>query len=92
LAAVISFYRWHEAFFGVLVARRLMRGEPRRAPARGLLAHLDARSTPGPSSLVPVCSNRRRDRPPLWLAKEIQAILDGCAVYDTATGRGWEPA
>ena len=52
LAAVISYYRWHEAVFGVTVAERLMRGTPRRTPARGLLAHLDARSTPGPSSLV----------------------------------------
>ena len=86
LAAVISFYRWHEAVLGVPVARRLMRGAPRRAPARGLLAHLDARSAPGPSSLVRVRSNRRRDRPPLLLPQEIQAILDGCAVFDTATG------
>jgi integrase len=86
LAAVISFYRWHEAVFGVPVARRLMRGAPRRAPARGLLAHLDARSAPAPSSLVRVRSTRRRDRPPLLLPREIQAILDGCAVFDPATG------
>jgi integrase len=86
LAAVISYYRWHEAVFGVTVAGRLMRGAPRRAPARGLLAHLDARSTPGPSSLVRVRSNRRRGRPPLLMPKEIQAILDGCAVFDAVTG------
>lgn len=86
LAAVISFYRWHEVVFGVPVARRLMRGAPRRAPARGLLAHLDARSAPGPSSLVRVRNNRRRDRPPLLLPREIQAILDGCAVFDPVTG------
>lgn len=86
LAAVISFYRWHEAVFGVPVARRLMRGAPRRAPARGLLAHLDARSAPGPSSLVRVRGTRRRDRPPLLLPREIQAILDGCALFDPATG------
>ncbi len=85
LAAVISFYRWHEAVFGVPVARRLMRGAPRHAPARGLLAHLDARSVRGPSSLVRVRSNRPRDRPPLLLPQEIQAILDGCAVFDAAT-------
>jgi integrase len=84
LAAVISYYRWHQAVSGVAVADRLMRGAPRRAPARGLLAHLDARSAPGPSSLVRVRKNRR-DRPPLLMPKEIQAILDGCAVYDTAT-------
>jgi integrase len=87
LAAVISFYRWQEAVFGVPVARRLMRGAPRRSPARGLLAHLDARSAPGPSSLVRVRSNRRRDRPPLLLPQQIQAILDGCAVFDVATGQ-----
>jgi len=89
LAAVISFYRWHEAVFGVPVAKRLMRGAPRRAPARGLLAHLDARSAPGPSSLVRVRTNRRRDRAPLLLPGEIQAILDGCAVLDPATGQ-WD--
>ena len=87
LAAVISFYRWHEAVFGVPVAGRLMRGAPHRAPARGLLAHLDARLAPGPSSLVRVRGNHRRDRPPLLLPQEIQEILDGCAVLDTATGQ-----
>ncbi len=87
LAAVISFYRWHEAVFGVPVARRLMRGAPRRAPARALLAHLDARSAPSASSLVRVRGNRRRDRPPLLLPREIEAILDGCAVFDTTTGQ-----
>ena len=86
LAAVVSYYRWHEAVFGVKVAGRLMRGAPHRAPARGLLAHLDARSTPGPSSLVRVRNNRRAGRPPLLMPSEIQAILDGCAVFDTATG------
>jgi hypothetical protein len=30
--------------------------------------------------------NCRRDRSPLLLPQEIQAILDGCAVYDVATG------
>ena len=86
LAAVISYYRWHEAVFGVKVAGRLMRAAPRRTPARGLLAHLDARSAPGPSSWVRVRSNRRRGRPPLLMPTQIQAILDGCAVLDTATG------
>jgi integrase len=87
LAALISFYRWQEAVFDVPVARRLLRGVPRRNPARGLLAHLDARSAPGPSSLVRVRRQRAHDRPPLLLPQQIQAILDGCAVYDTATGR-----
>jgi hypothetical protein len=30
--------------------------------------------------------SRRRDRPPLPLPQQIQAIVDGCAVFDTATG------
>lgn len=86
LAAVISFYRWHHAVFGVGVAGRLLQGVPRRAPARGLLSHLDGRSAASPSSLVRVRRTRQRDRPPLLLPGEIQAILDGCAVPDAATG------
>ena len=86
LAALVSFYRWQEAVYSVPVAGRLMRGAPRRRPARGLLAHLDARSAPGPSSLVRVRRGGRRDRPPLLLPREIQAILDGCAVFDEAAG------
>jgi integrase len=88
LAALISFYRWQEAVFSVPVAGRLLRGAPRRAAARGLLAHLDARGMPGPSSLVRVRRHRQRGRPPLLLPQEIQAILDGCAVPDAAGG-GW---
>src|SRR5665811_752669 len=61
LAALISFYRWQGAVFGVAVAGRLMRGAPRRAQGRGLLAHLDARTAPGASSLVRVRGARRRD-------------------------------
>jgi integrase len=87
LAAVVSFYRWQEAVFDVPVAGRLLRGASRRHPARGLLAHLDARSTPLPSSLVRVRRTRTSERPPLLLPQQIQAILDGCAVYDTDSGR-----
>jgi integrase len=87
LAALISFYRWQEAVFDVPVARRLLRGVPRRRPARGLLSHLDARSSPGPSSLVRVRRQRGDQRPPVLLPQQIQAILDGCAVYDSAAGR-----
>lgn len=84
LAALISFYRWQEAVFSVPVAGRLLRGVPRRSPARGLLSHLDARSAPGPSSLVRVRRSRHRARPPLLLPGEIQAILNGCAVPGTS--------
>src|SRR5450755_4907454 len=86
LAALISFYRWQEAVYSVPVAERLMRGAPRRRPARGLLAHLDARSAPVSSPLVRVRRGGRHDRPPLLLPREIQAILDGCAVFDEAAG------
>lgn len=86
LAAVISFYRWHQAVSGVVVAGRLLRGTPRHRPARGLLAHLDARSPPAASSLVRVRRDRRRDRPPLLLPEQIQAILDGCALFDAEIG------
>ncbi|MEU1301595.1 tyrosine-type recombinase/integrase [Streptomyces shenzhenensis] len=86
LAALISFYRWQEAVFSVPVAGRLMRGAPRRAPARGLLAHLDARTAPAPSSLVRVRRQPHRGRPPLLLPGEIQAILDGCAMQDATVG------
>jgi integrase len=86
LAALISFYRWQEAVYDVPVSRRLLRGVPRRHPARGLLAHLDGRAAPQPSSLVRV---RRRGhvRPPILMPQQIQAILNACAVYDTATGQ-----
>ncbi len=85
LAALISFYQWQAAVHDVPVAGRLMRGQPSRAPSRGLLAHLDARRGPAPSSLVKV-RRRRRDRPPLLLPQEIQAIIDGCAAWDAVTG------
>jgi integrase len=86
LAAVMSFYSWQQKVFGVSVAGRLMRGVPRHARARGLLAHLDARVGPRPSSLVRVRRHRALGRPPLLLPAEIQAILDGCAVADRGSG------
>jgi integrase len=89
LAALISFYRWHGAVNNVPVAEKLLRGRPRRAPARGLLSHLDSRSEPKPSSLVRVRTIKRSDRPLLLLPCQVQAILDGCAVYDPQTGE-WQ--
>jgi integrase len=73
----------------VPVAEKLLRGRPRRAPARGLLSHLDSRSEPKPSSLVRVRTIKRSDRPLLLLPCQVQAILDGCAVYDPQTGE-WQ--
>jgi integrase len=85
LAALLSFYQWQAAVHDVPVASRLMRGRPSRVPLRGLLAHLDGRRGLAPTSLVKV-RRRRRDRPPLLLPQEIQAIIDGCASWDTAAG------
>ncbi|MEV1173471.1 tyrosine-type recombinase/integrase [Nonomuraea sp. NPDC049784] len=86
LAAVISFYRWQDAVHDVPVAKRLLKGVPRRAPARALLWHLDRGSVPAASSLVRVRRTRRRDRPPILLPRQVQAILDGCAFYDADAG------
>ena len=86
LAALISFYQWQEAVHSVPVAGRLLRGRAARMPSRGLLAHLDGRRRPGPSSLVKV-RRRRAGRPPLLLPQEIQAIIDGCATWDDAAGK-----
>jgi integrase len=36
---------------------------------------------------VRVRRHRCHDRPPILLPQGIQAILDACAVYDTATGQ-----
>src|SRR5258707_6553001 len=87
LAALVSFYQWQEAVHSVPVAGRLLRGRAARMPSRGLLAHLDARREAGPSSLVKV-RRHRRDRPPLLLPQEIQAIIDGCAAWEEEAG-GW---
>ena len=84
LAALISFYQWQAAVHDVPVAGRLLRGQPTRAPMRGLLAHLDSRRGPAPSSLVKV--RRRRGCPPLLLPQKIQAIIDGCASWDSTAG------
>jgi hypothetical protein len=86
LGAVVSFYRWHGAVHDVGVAARLLRGAPLRASGRGLLSHLDRGKSPGASSLVRVRRSGRRERPPLLLLRQVQAILDGCAVYDGETG------
>ena len=86
LAALISFYRWHGAVNNVPVAGKLLRGRARRAPARELLSYLDARNEAQPSSLVRVRTIKRSDRPPLLLPQQVQAILDGCAVYDPQAG------
>jgi integrase len=87
LAALISFYRWQAVVHEVPVAGRLLKGAARRSPARGLLSYLDARCAPAASSVVRVRKTRRRERPPLLLPQQVQAILDGCATYDTGSGQ-----
>ncbi|MER5916596.1 tyrosine-type recombinase/integrase [Streptomyces sp. NPDC001982] len=47
----------------------------------------DACTEPGPSSLVRVRAVKRRDRPPVLLPQQVQAIIDGCATYDPASGK-----
>ena len=89
LAALISFYRWQAVVHEVPVAERLLKGAARRAPARGLLSYLDTRCAPAASSVVRVRKIRRRERPPLLLPQQVQAILDGCATYDTGSGQ-WQ--
>jgi site-specific recombinase XerD len=87
LAAVVAFYRFHEAYHGVDVARRITTvGGRWRGPYRGMLAHLDGRST---DRRVPVVRVRRwrRERPPLLAPDQVEAILDDCARFDTVTGR-----
>ncbi|MEU8205810.1 tyrosine-type recombinase/integrase [Streptosporangium sp. NPDC049046] len=86
LTAVLSFYRWQHLVHDVMVAKRLLKGTPRRTPARGLLAHLAARRPAQPSSLVRIRRTRARERPPVLLPFQVQAILDGCAVYDGDAG------
>ena len=86
---MISFYRWHGAVNDVPVVGKLLRGRPRCGPARELLSYLDGRGEALPSSLVRVRTIKRRDRPPLLLPQQVQAILDGCAVYDPKSGE-WQ--
>jgi integrase len=39
--------------------------------------------------VVRVRKTRRRERPPLLLPQQVQAILDGCAIYDPGSGQ-WQ--
>ncbi|GIH97729.1 hypothetical protein ACFFMN_24085 [Planobispora siamensis] len=38
------------------------------------------------SSLVRIRRTRARERPPILLPQQVQAILDGCAIFDEAAG------
>ncbi|MFI7707377.1 tyrosine-type recombinase/integrase [Nonomuraea sp. NPDC049480] len=86
LTALLSFYRWQHLVHDVVVAERLLKGPPRRVPAYGMLAHLAQHRPTQPSSLVRIRRSRAKDRPPVLLPQEVQAILDGCAVFDAGAG------
>jgi integrase len=51
-----------------------------------MLAHLDVGSAAAASLLVRVRRAGHRDRPPVLLPRQIQEILDGCAVWDGELG------
>jgi hypothetical protein len=87
LAALISFYQWQEAVHSVPVAGRLLRGRAARMPSRGLLAHLDGRRRPDPSSLVKV-RRRRAGRPPLLLPQESRRSLTAAPPGTMRPGNG----
>lgn len=82
LAAVVAFYRFHEAFSGVAVAQHLHKVAGRWRGRRGVLAHLENRR----DVRVPVVRVRRRhQRPPVLRPEEVMAILDDCGPRGTAT-------
>ena len=85
LAAVVAFYRFHEAFSGVPVAQSLYKvGGRWRGPGRGVLAHLENRR----DHRVPVVRVRRhRTRPPVFRPEEVRSILEECGPI-TAGGDG----
>ena len=76
LAAVVAFYRFHEAFSGVAVAQGLYKvGGRWRGPGRGVLAHLENHR----QHRVPVVRVRRHSmRPPVFRPEEVRAILEDC--------------
>jgi hypothetical protein len=87
LAAVVAFYRFHETYSGVDVARRITTVAGRwRGPYRGMLGHIDGR---GGDRRVPVVRVRRfgRERPPVLSPEQVEAILEDCATFDASEGR-----
>ena len=84
LAAVVAFYRFHEAFSGVAVAQGLTKVAGRwRGPGRSVLAHLDARRE---VRVAAVRVRRRHRRPPVLTPAEVAVILDDCARATTPIG------
>ena len=86
VTAVLSFYRYHADVHNVPVAARLYRVAARRPGSRYVseLAHLDR----GVVHASPAVRVRSRDRgpAPILTPAQIEAVLDGCAVFDAASG------
>jgi len=85
VTAVQSFYRYHADVHQVPVADRLYRMSGRGGRYVARLAHLD-RGRQRPGSAVRV--RRGAARPvPLLTPAQVEAILDGCARWDAASGQ-----
>ena len=85
VAAVLSFYRYHAEVHQVPVAGRLYRLGARDGRYVAGLAHLQR----GRERARPMVRLRgRTSRPtPLLTPRQVQAILDGCARWDAASGQ-----
>ncbi|MFJ9566068.1 site-specific integrase [Streptomyces fuscichromogenes] len=87
VAAVLSFYRYHADVHGLAVAGRLYRAGGRRARSRYVraLAHLDR----GGGHTSPAVRVRTRERgpAPVFTPAQAEAILDGCARFDSVSGQ-----
>jgi site-specific recombinase XerD len=89
VTAVLSFYRYHADAHQVPVADRLYRPGGRAGRYVPGLAHLQrGRQQPGPA----VRFRRTAVRPvPLLTPAQVDAILDGCARWDPASGQWTGP-
>jgi site-specific recombinase XerD len=83
VTAVLSFYRYHADAHQVPVADRLYRPGGRAGRYVPGLAHLRHGRQPGPAVRL-----RRTARPvPLLTPAQVDAILEGCARWDPASGQ-----
>jgi site-specific recombinase XerD len=85
VAAVLSFYRYHGEVHQVPVAGRLYRLGTRGGRYMPELAHLQ-RGRERPRSLVRLRDNTSRPTP-LLTPRQVEAILNGCARWDAASGQ-----
>lgn len=85
VAAVLSFYRYHDEVHQVPVAGRLYRAGTRGGGYAPALAHLQrGRERPRPAVRLPRAA--RSSPTPVLTPGQIEAILDGCARWDEARG------